>query len=146
LGSDRKQIETYHQIVLAYATRSRIYTITALGAGFIFIAIISGIAIFNDEASTITASIVTATSAALTGFVARAALRNSEASSQELRSFFEHPLDLERALAAERLVNAMPPNGQGAARLIIINYLAGRRDGATALPAASQSTSPDPTE
>lgn len=123
-SANRQQIETYHKIVLSYASSSRAYTLAALGIGFLVITIMGGIAIHaSGTATAVPASIVTAVSAALTGYVARATLRNSEASSQELRAFFEHPLDLERALAAERLVNAMGPTDQAKARLIVINYL-----------------------
>ncbi|MDT7764499.1 MAG: hypothetical protein QOC63_3919 [Mycobacterium sp.] len=125
---NKSQIERYHRIVLNYATSARVYTLVSLGVGFVFILIISVVAITAHGDSAIPASVVTAAAAALTGFVARAALRNSEASSQELRAFFAHPLDVERALAAERLVNEMPDVEQGEARLIIIRYLASSRD------------------
>jgi hypothetical protein len=129
-NANRAQIENYHKIVLSYASSSRIYTLTALSVGFIFIAVVGFIAVHaSGTAAAISASIVTAVSAALTGFVARATLRNSEASSKELRAFFEHPLDLERALAAERLVGDMTNRGdQAQARLRVIDYLTRQRE------------------
>lgn len=125
---NRQQIENYHKIVLNYASSSRTYTLIALGVGFAFILIVTILAVTAKSDAAIPAAVVAASSAALTGFVANASLRNSESSSQELRAFFGHPLDVERALAAERLVNAMPSDEQGKARLIIINYLAGKQE------------------
>jgi cytoskeletal protein RodZ len=123
-AENQKQLQHYHQIVLNYATSTRQTTLIAIGGGFVFLVIISIIAISaRDIPSALVSSVVTAAAAAVTGFVARAVLRNSETSSREMIAFFSHPLEVQRLLAAERVAQGIPVPHRHEASMLIVSAL-----------------------
>jgi hypothetical protein len=126
--NNRDQLTSYHQLVLNYASSSRQTTILTLLAGFTFLLIVGVVAMFTHTlASAVTSSVVAAAGAAVTGFIGNAVLKNADTSSREVLAFFSHPLDVERTLAAERLIRAMPAGSQEAAKLLVIQSLTGTR-------------------
>jgi hypothetical protein len=126
--SNKQQLRHYHRLVLKYAESTRQLTrLTLVGAAVLMLGVGAFSLFANSTSAAISSSVLTAVSAAVTGYVARAVLRNSESSSEELGAFFAHPLEVERALAAERIVRTMPEGEQGAAKLIIVKFLAAKR-------------------
>lgn len=123
--ANKKQLQLYHQIVVNYAQSSRQSTQVFLICGFFFIVLVGVFALTRSStAGAISSSIVSATGAIVTGFIVQAALKNQDSSSRELVEFFSHPLDVQRALAAERLIMSMPEEDQSKAKLIVVEHLA----------------------
>jgi Ca2+/Na+ antiporter len=121
---NREQLTSYHKLILNYASSTRQTTILTLLVGFAFLLVVGVAALFADNvASAIASSVVAAAGATVTGFIGNAVLKNADTSSREVRAFFLHPLEVERALAAERLINEMPTDAQGPAKLLVINAL-----------------------
>jgi hypothetical protein len=122
--NNRDQLTEYHKLVLNYASSTRQTTILTLLAGFSFLLIVGVIALFaHSVSSSIAASVVAAAGATVTGFIGNAVLHNADTSSREVLAFFAHPLDVERVLAAERLIGAMPESSQEAAKLLVVQAL-----------------------
>lgn len=134
--ANKNQLGHYHQIVMNYAESTKRSTAWYLLAGFLLVAAMGLMTIFATTAETAIASTVIAAAAAgLTGFVAKAVLRNASTASSELQMFFNHPLEVERALAAERLVNAFEiEERRDEARLLIIQSLTRERPQLKAAP------------
>ncbi|PHV68464.1 hypothetical protein CSW57_04405 [Williamsia muralis] len=126
---NRKRLNIYHDLVTRYAQSTRIATIATIGVGFVFIVIISVIAVLaKDTTGAIASSVIGASGALLTGFIANAVLKNAASSQSELLSFFSHPLEVERALSAERIINDIgDPTEKAASQRILIEYLTGRK-------------------
>ena len=124
---NQEQLQNYHQLVLNYASSTRQTTLATLVAGFAFLAILGIFAVSaKDAPSAIASSVVTAAAAAVTGYIARAVLRNADTSSREMLSFFSHPLEVQRLLAAEKVAQAMPEPSKNQANLLIIGALTGQ--------------------
>jgi hypothetical protein len=122
--NNRDQLTEYHKLVLNYASSTRQTTILTLLAGFSFLLIVGVIALFaHSVPSSVAASVVAAAGATVTGFIGNAVLHNADTSSREVLAFFAHPLDVERVLAAERLVREMPESSQEAAKLLVVQAL-----------------------
>lgn len=122
--ANREQLKTYHQLVLNYASSTRQTTIITLAVGFTFLLVIAGVATLSTSIpAAIAASVVAAAGTALTGFIANAVLRNADTSSNEVLSFFAHPLEVERVLTAERIISKMPASAHDSAKLLIIQSL-----------------------
>ncbi|WP_157529690.1 hypothetical protein [Nocardia sp. NRRL S-836] len=85
-----------------------------ISLGIVFVFMVDGVA------STIAASVVTAADAAVTGYITRAVLRNSENSNREVSRFFHHPRQLERVLAAERILAGISSEKGDEARLEVV--------------------------
>lgn len=127
--SNREQLKIYHELVLNYATSTRQGTLLTLFGGFVFLVVVIVVALFaRSVPSAIVSSVVSASAAGVTAFVARAVLRNADTSSREVISLFSHPLELERALYAERLVLSLGADGQDAAKLLLIKGLTTQRE------------------
>jgi Flp pilus assembly protein TadB len=123
---NKDQLQRYHHLVLNYATSARRTTQLTLTTGFAFLLIIGIVAVLaRTVPGAIASSVVVAAGAAVTGFVAQAVLRNSDTSSKEVSAFFSHPLDFERMLAAERIIQEMPEASQEAAQLLLVQALTG---------------------
>ncbi|MFC0546210.1 hypothetical protein [Kutzneria chonburiensis] len=133
--SNKQQLRHYHRLVLKYAESTRQLTrLTLVGAAVLMLGVGAFSLFVDSTSSAISSAVLTAVSAGVTGYVARAVLRNSESSSKELGAFFAHPLEVERALAAERIVLTMPEEEQSAAKLIIVKFLAAKRAAVSAQP------------
>ncbi|CAI3796798.1 hypothetical protein NKCBBBOE_01666 [Pseudarthrobacter sp. MM222] len=134
--ANKSQLGHYHQIVMNYAESTKRSTAWYLLGGFLLVAATGVITIFATSTETAIASTVIAAAAAgLTGFVAKAVLRNASTASSELQMFFNHPLEVERALAAERLVGAFETKERrDEARLLIIQSLTRERPQLKAAP------------
>ena len=125
LKMNERRLRTYHGLVTRYADDSRRLTIIALVAGLTFVAVCGIAATLSQSLSgAVGGSVAAASISAMTAFVVSAILRNSEASSQEVRAFFLHPIQQERALNAERLLSQLPERERSAALLSIISSLA----------------------
>ncbi|MGV9597153.1 hypothetical protein ACWDR1_10835 [Streptosporangium sandarakinum] len=123
-SDNREQLQLYHRLVLNYANSTRQTTLVTLLAGFTFLVAAGAFALFaNSVASAVVISVVSAAGAAVTGFIAQAVLKNSETSSREVLAFFSHPLEVERMLAAERVIEAMPESSRDAAKMLVIQAL-----------------------
>ncbi|WP_437770617.1 hypothetical protein [Arthrobacter sp. KNU40] len=122
---NRRHLKNYHQIVMNYADSTKKSTGLYIMIGFIFILVTAAFALFAQSTSAAISSAIVATAASvLTGFIARAVLNNSAASSKELQTFFNHPIEVERALAAERLVGTFEtPERRDDAKLLIVQSL-----------------------
>lgn len=122
--ANKTQLQLYHQIVVNYAQSSRQSTQVFLVCGFVFIVLVGLFALTRSTtAGAISSSVVSATGAIVTGFIAQTALKNQASSSRELVEFFAHPLDVQRALAAERLIISMPEEEQAKAKLVVVEHL-----------------------
>jgi hypothetical protein len=122
--ANRDQLKSYHRLVLNYANSTRRTTLIALSFGFAFLVVAGALAPFARTASAAVATSIAATAGAgVTAFVAQAVLRNADSSSKELLAFFSHPLEVEKMLAAERLINGMPAGAQDEAKLLVIQAL-----------------------
>lgn len=122
--ANEEQIKGYHRLVLNYAASTRLTTQLVMLAGFLFLLAVSIFAIFSHTlASAVASSVVATAGAAVTGFIARAILRNSESSSREVVNFFSHPLETQRILTAQRLIETMPEESQQQAKLQMIKAL-----------------------
>jgi hypothetical protein len=118
------QLKNYHQLVLNYASSTRQTTLATLVVGFAFLVAIGFLAVSaRDIPAAIASSVVAAAAAAVTGFIARAVLRNADTSSREMLSFFSHPLEVQRILAAERIARGMSETSQASAYLLIVGAL-----------------------
>ncbi|GAA0928013.1 hypothetical protein [Virgisporangium aurantiacum] len=121
---NKVQLRLYHQLVLNYATSARRTTQISLISGFVFLLAVGVVATFaSDVPSAISSSVVVAAGTVVTGFIANAVLRNADSSSREVTSFFAHPLEVERMLAAERIIATMPEAARPAAQTLIVNAL-----------------------
>ncbi|MBA8965095.1 hypothetical protein JOJ86_007417 [Rhodococcus percolatus] len=126
---NQTQIETYHRLVTNYAESTRQGTQVSLIVGFLFVLTVGIFAITRSGTAAITGSVISLAAAAVTGYIANATLKNAENSAREVRSFFNHPQDVQRALAAERLSDSMPAKEKSEGKLVIIRYLAnGNKD------------------
>ncbi|MEZ0074700.1 hypothetical protein [Planotetraspora sp. GP83] len=122
--NNRERLQLYHQLVLNYAASTRQTTLVTLLAGFTFLLTAGAVATFvNTVASAVVISVVSTVGAAVTGFVARAVLKNADTSSREVLAFFAHPLEVERMLTAERVIEDMPEQARPDARLLIVEAL-----------------------
>jgi hypothetical protein len=148
--NNRNQLQVYHQIVLNFAASSRQYTQISLLIGFVFIVIISIFAITaNATANAISSSVVASAGAIVTGFIAQTTLKNSAASSRELIEFFSHPIEEQRVLAAERLIQTMPADRQADAKLLVVEHMmngAAKRPSQKKKVARSKTTAADKQE
>ena len=125
--TNRNRLNSYHSLVSNYAESSRSLTMATLIGGLVFLAILTLVAVTVDNsASTVAVALVGVSGAGLAGIVVRSVLQNAEASSSELREFFLHPVDVERFLVAERIVDSMEGTDQSAARLAIVKGLTRR--------------------
>lgn len=126
---NRRHLKNYHQIVMNYAESTKKSTGLYIMIGFIFIIVTAAFALFAQTTSAAISSAIVATAASvLTGFIAKAVLNNSATSSRELQTFFNHPIEVERALAAERLVGTFEtPERRDEAKLLIIQSLTRQR-------------------
>jgi hypothetical protein len=77
----------------------------------------------SNKTVVVAAAAISAVGAVFTGYVASVVLRNSEGSSREVQAFFNHPIQVERILAAERLSDSLQGAGEEQAKLAIINAL-----------------------
>lgn len=139
-NNNRDQLASYHKLILNYASSTRQATIATLLVGFGFFIVIGIVAFFaRNIPAAVAASVVAAVGATVTGFVSNGVLRNAETSSREVLSFFSHPLDIQRALAAERVINSMPESSQQEARLLLVRALTQPRtyDSSGAAPRSS---------
>jgi hypothetical protein len=59
----------------------------------------------------------------VTGFIARAVLRNAETSSSEVNAFFTHPLETQRILTAQRIADTMSDEAKQEAKLLMVKAL-----------------------
>jgi heme/copper-type cytochrome/quinol oxidase subunit 3 len=123
--TNRHALVEYHAMVRRYAASSRQLTLFTLLSGFVFLMAVGAAALLlpRTTALAITASVVAAAGAAVTGFIGNAVLRNSETSSREVLAFFSHPLEVERLLTAERIVHGMSAETRDAAKLLIVGAL-----------------------
>ncbi|MDQ0825419.1 ABC-type multidrug transport system fused ATPase/permease subunit [Arthrobacter sp. B2I5] len=144
---NRKHLKSYHQIVMNYAESTKKSTGLYIMIGFIFILVTAAFALSAQSTSAAISSAVVATAASvLTGFIAKAVLTNSATSSKELQNFFNHPIEVERALAAERLIGTFEsPARRDEARLLIIQSLTRQESGtkATSLDAPASDSEPN---
>lgn len=120
---NRAYIEVYHALVQEYALMSRRSTHVSLWAGFAGITTIAAVGLTFASHNVLTTTLVTAAGALLTGYVARAMLRNAEESAAEVRRFFTHPLEVERALTAERLIRDLPLDSRVHATMTVVHSL-----------------------
>lgn len=105
---NREQISSYHTLVLNYSRSSRALTARSLAIGYVFILVTGLMTLFADSTPAAIAGGATAAAvAALTGFVTNAIIRNSESSAGEVRAFFNHPIEVDRMLAAERIATGL---------------------------------------
>lgn len=59
----------------------------------------------------------------MTGYITRAVLGNAENSAREVGRFFDHPRQLERVLAAERVLATISQEKSDKARLEVVRAL-----------------------
>lgn len=122
--ANERQLAGYHQLVLNYAATSRATTKFSLWFGFIFVAVLSACVIFTHSlAATVASSVIAAVGTVVTGFIARAILKNSETSSVEVMAFFSHPLETQRLLTARQIIDSMPEEAQAQAKLLLVREL-----------------------
>ncbi|WP_285612396.1 hypothetical protein [Actinokineospora globicatena] len=123
--SNQTMLQEYHGIVLRSARSARGLTIAVLVLGFLLITVLGIAAVFlvNGIPATVAASVVTVAGAAVTGYITRAVLRNAENSAREVGRFFDHPRQLERVLAAERVLADISPEKSDEARLEVVRAL-----------------------
>ncbi|WP_415973803.1 hypothetical protein [Rhodococcus sp. 077-4] len=123
---NRERLEIYHQLVTGFARSTRLTTIITIVTGFLFIVLIGVIGtLANAIPGAITSSNVAASGAILTGFIGKAVISNSASSQRELLAFFNHPIEVERALRAERLIDQIDdPEKKAAAQVILLQHFA----------------------
>ncbi|MFC9768231.1 hypothetical protein [Rhodococcus jostii] len=126
-SENRGRLDIYHRLVTEYARSTRITTITTLAVGFILVIIIGLVGIFVSDTTggAISSSVIAASGALLTGFIGKAVITNFANSSKELTAFFSHPIEVEKALNAERIIQEMPEDQRAPAQLLLIEYLTG---------------------
>lgn len=133
---NRDRLGKYHQIVLNFAQSTRQATLLTISIGFFFIVVISIISVTSEgTASAISSSVIGASGAILTGFIGQAVLKNAATSSRELTSFFSHPIGVERALNAERIIAKIEdPQKRAAGELMLVEYLTSNKISAPKVP------------
>jgi hypothetical protein len=123
-NANEEQLNGYHQLVYNYAKSSRATTKFTLLSGFAFVLVLSIFALTSHSlASTVASSVIATAGAVVTGFIARAVLRNAENSSSEVIAFFSHPLETQRILTAQRIVDTMSDEPQQQAKLLMVAEL-----------------------
>jgi hypothetical protein len=121
---NQERLQEYHSIVVNYAASTRQSTLISLLAGFALIAGLSVMTLLADGlTAAITSSVVASAGALVTGYVAKAVLRNSEASSRELTQFFIHPVKIEQMLLAERMIRTMNDGNINPAMMTLVESL-----------------------
>jgi hypothetical protein len=124
IRANGERLEAYHSLVTTYAESSRLTARVVIGSGFVFLLLSCGVAMLGSNKTVVVASAaISAVGAVFTGYVANVVLRNSEGSSREVQAFFNHPIQVERMLAAERLSESLDARGAEQAKLAIINAL-----------------------
>ena len=127
LQHNRAQLQGYHAIISNFATSSRQLAIRAIGVGFGFTILVSSTALLVDGiAGAISASVVAASAAGLTGFIGSAIIKNTATSSNEMMASFKHPIDTERVLTAERIIASLPVEEKVTATMLLVGYLTDR--------------------
>jgi hypothetical protein len=124
IRANNERLEAYHSLVTTYAESSRLTAKVVIAAGFVFLLLACGAAMIgSNKTVVVAAAAISAVGAVFTGYVASVVLRNSEGSSREVQAFFNHPIQVERILAAERLSDSLQGAGEEQAKLAIINAL-----------------------
>lgn len=122
---NEEYLQRYHQLVQNYSTSTRQLTLIVILAEFVFLLAVGAVFMFITVTSTaIAASIVAAVFAGVTGFVANVVLKNAEGSSREVRQFFRHPIDVQRLLSAQLIIEDMDGAEKDKARMVIVRSLA----------------------
>jgi hypothetical protein len=122
--ANEEQLEGYHRLVLNYAASTRVTTQLSLLAGFLFLIVICAFALSSHSlVSAVASSVVATAGAVVTGFIARAVLRNAETSSSEVNAFFTHPLETQRILTAQRIADTMSDEAKQEAKLLMVKAL-----------------------
>jgi hypothetical protein len=133
------RLQEYHQIVVNHAQSSRQLTLVVLVAGFMLIATLGLMAWqARDVTSAVATSVAATAGTAVTAYVVQTVLRNAETSTSEVNQFFRNPLEMERILTVERLIEQMAATERDAARKLVILGLVDQALPTTNPPAASK--------
>lgn len=104
----QKRLDYYHTIATSQSRRSFTHGQVAAGLGLVIVLGCAGLALLADTtAGSVTAGILGAAGAALSGYVGTTFMKSQELASQQLRAYFAQPLELSRFLAAERLLDSI---------------------------------------
>jgi hypothetical protein len=142
---NQHRLQEYHRIVLNHAESSRDLTTGVLLAGFAIVAVLGILASrAGDVTSAVATSVAATAGATVTAFIARNVLRNTETSTSEVNQFFRNPMEMERTLAAERLIEMMSEKERDAARLLVIRGLSERALPLTDMPARADEVESQP--
>ena len=102
----QSRIDIYHHIATKQARNSFRSSQMVIAAGMLIIVCALGVVALRGEFASMAAAAVIATVAsALAGYIGRTSLRIHQQATQQLRSYFEQPLEFSRMLAAERMLN-----------------------------------------
>lgn len=123
-AATRNRIDTYHSLALAQAQRSFLGTQIATYAGF---AIVVGLGIAAAAAPTFAGSVTAATVGVIGGglstYVASTFMKSQAQATDQLRQFFNQPMEFTRLLSIERLLEDLSEADKSAAVLRIIDKM-----------------------
>jgi hypothetical protein len=123
-AATRNRIDTYHSLALDQAQKSFLGTQIATYAGF---AIIVGLGIAAAAAPTLAGSLTAATLGVIGGglstYVASTFMKSQAQAMDQLRQFFNQPMEFTRLLSIERLLEDLPEADKTTAILKIIDKM-----------------------
>ncbi len=92
---------------------------------FVVIGTIGAAFLAPSGAASIAAGLVGASASAAAGYVGATYLKLQQSTKDQLRSYFDQPVELSRVLTAERLLRELPSDQRGEAALVLIRSLCG---------------------
>lgn len=124
---NRDRLNSYHKLVVEYAAATRRVTTTTIVVGFLATAAIAlwGLTRIDNWEDSATTAILTAVAGTLTAFITNATLVNSKESANELQRFFNNPVNIEKAVTAQRIAQSIPAGEhQNEALLKVVEFVA----------------------
>jgi hypothetical protein len=123
-AATRNRIDTYHSLALAQAQKSFLGTQIATYAGFV---IIVGLGIAAAAAPTFAGSVTAATVGVIGGglstYVGSTFMKSQAQATDQLRQFFNQPMEFTRLLSIERLLEDLSEADKSAAILKIVDKM-----------------------
>ena len=120
-----ERLNLYHSIATKQARDSFYRAQFAMAVGFIIVVTsIPASLLASTAAGSITAGILGAVGATLSGYVSRTFIRSQESAAQHLRAYFLQPLEFSRYLVAERLLDTLSEEFKAQGILAIVHGIA----------------------
>lgn len=101
---NQQDLRYYHDIAIAQSKKSFRNSQFAAFGGFGTLIVVAFIAARSEGASAVAASVIGVAGAGLSGFIGATFMRSQAQASAQLMQFFHQPVEISRALSAERFI------------------------------------------